>query len=180
MGIQFKQGDGLNTTFSSLSGYLQGQIGSGSATGIASGNFFFSGDKVFYENVTCSGAQGLEVKTDSFYDQGHAFIVSGLSVGKAIASPRSSTAAPEGALQVTGGTSYFEGDLRVRNEGRIIGSSISGTAFSGQSGFLNYVQVTGVTGFLKLHRIPDYTETGNIPSPATGTVFRSGNNLMIV
>jgi len=57
----------------------------------------------------------------------------------------------------------------------------SGASFTGTSGVFNDFKITGTaTGFLRLHNIPDYTETGNITDPATGTVFRSGNYLMIV
>ena len=198
MGIQYKQVDKLQGTFDSLSGDLQGQLTtlSGSNSEIASGSFVFAGNKYFTGNADFSGAQGIFVDPNNIYTPNNIF-AGGIKIGGTIATPRTSTSAPAGSFQVTGGQSYFDAQVNIRNsaginitDGSITGGSgefsqvkstlISGANFSGESGYYNEVKITGVTGFLKLHAIPDYTETGNIPAPATGTVFRSGNYLMIV
>jgi len=252
MGIQFKQIDGLDSTFSSLSGDLQGQISSNTnaTSGLLSGSSIIGGWKYFTGNADFSGAQGILVGANSVYTPNNVF-AGGVKVGFAISTPRNSTTGPEGALQVTGGQIYFENQLNVRNDagisisnGAITGASanfqtltggsiaygsgnftgnltvegnpvstggiyyagtglgllgdtfftsgsasfddvtsngISGHSYTGTSGQFNDLKITGAaTGFLRLHNIPDYTETGNIPAPATGTVFRSGNYLMIV
>jgi hypothetical protein len=293
MGIQFKQIDNLQSTFDSISGNLQAQITpvASTMTNIASGIFAFEGWKYFEGNADFSGAQGIFVDPNNIYTP-NSIYAGNIKIGGTIATPRSSTAAPAGALEVTGGASFFLNDVNLLNgaglaieDGVISGPSgtftqtisaptgtfaqatsagtgtfyqvnatiISGggpfeapsfTASSYVSGFSGIFQelsgatglfdtisgVTGLfdtigvggpagtisgelisgmrgsfesgnigtgnsyfrnsgdfftltgnpTGFLRLHAIPDYTETGNIPSPATGTVFRSGNHLMIV
>ena len=204
MGIQFKQIDGLDSTFSSLSGDLQGQISSNTnaTSGLLSGSSIIGGSKYFTGNADFSGAQGILVDPNSIYTPNNVF-AGGVKIGFAISTPRNSTTGPAGALQVTGGQIYFENQLNIRNSA---GISISNGAITGgsgnfqtltggsmaygsasfedvtsTSGQFNDLKITGaVTGFLRLHKIPDYTETGNIPAPATGTVFRSGNHLMIV
>lgn len=226
MGIQFQQVDGLQTTFDSVSGNLQTQIDDLPLNPLASGTFEFSGVKTFISNVSCSGEAGLGVTRDNLYVYGYSHIASGLRVGRNINTIRSTTPIPDGAFQVTGGASYFEGDVNIRNAGQLIGGSIYGTelqitgaisgsttltsltgtleyltsttvtgatgrfhdiestVFSGTAGSTGYfenVKITGnPTGFLRLHSIPYWDETGSIPAPATGTVFRSGNYLMIV
>ena len=246
MGIQFQQVDGLDSTFTALSGDLQGQITALDVTGMASGTFQFSGAKTFISDVSCSGEAGLGVERDNLYVYGNSFVASGMRVGRSINAIRSTTPDPDGTFQVTGGASYFEGDVNIRNAGKVVGGSIFGTGleitgdisgttsitsltlysdtgnlehlttvsltatsasitsatiptissttigattvesavFSGTSnstGYFENVIITGdPTGFLKLHAIPDWSETGSIPAPATGTVFRSGNYLMIV
>lgn len=252
MGIQFKQIDGLDSTFSSLSGDLQGQISSNTnaASGLLSGSSTIGGWKYFIGNADFSGAQGILVDPNSIYTPNNVF-AGGMKVGFAISTPRNSTTGPEGVLQVTGGQIYFENQLNIRNSagisisnGAITGaagnfntltgstiaygsgnftgsltvggnpvstggayyagtglglidnmfftsgdasfesvtaSGFNGGYYTGTSGEFNDFKITGLaTGFLRLHKIPDYTETGNIPDPATGTVFRSGNYLMIV
>ena len=204
MGIQFKQIDGLDSTFSSLSGDLQGQVSSNTnaTSGLLSGSSVIGGWKYFTGNADFSGAQGILVDPNSIYTPNNVF-AGGVKIGFAISTPRNSTTGPAGALQVTGGQIYFENQLNIRNSG---GISISDGAITGASGNFqtltgssmtygsasfddvtstsgqfNDLKITGTaTGFLRLHKIPDYTETGNIPAPATGTVFRSGNHLMIV
>ena len=214
MGIQFKQIDGLDSTFSSLSGDLQGQISSNTnaTSGLLSGSSIIGGWKYFTGNADFSGAKGILVDPNSIYTPNNVF-AGGVKIGFAISTPRNSTTGPAGALQVTGGQIYFENQLNIRNSagisisnGAITGASgnfqtLTGgsvaygsasfddvTSTSGQfddvtstSGQFNDLKITGTaTGFLRLHKIPDYTQTGNIPAPATGTVFRSGNYLMIV
>ena len=198
MGIQFKQIDNLQSTFDSVSGYLQGQITpiTGSNYQIASGDFIFAGNKYFTGNADFSGAQGILVDPNNIYTPNTVF-AGGVKIGGGLSDPRTSTVAPVGYLQVTGGQSYFDAQVNIRNNagisiinGAISGGSgdfshvnstlFSGVNFSGASGYYNEIKITGATGFLKLHAIPDYTETGNIPTPATGVVFRSGNYLMIV
>mgnify|MGYP001139467111 CR=1 FL=1 len=234
MAIQFNQIDGLDSTFSSLSGGLQGQITSNTsaASGIMSGSSVFGGWKYFTGNADFSGAQGVLVDPDSVYTPNNVF-AGWVKIGFAISSPRNSTTGPAGALQVTGGQIYFEDQLNIRNsagisisngaitgargdlytitgnslaygsgnftgsltvEGRPVstgssegyyaggGINLVGRTFSTSgSGEFNDLKITGsATGFLRLHKIPDYTQTGDIPAPATGTVFRSGNHLMIV
>jgi len=211
MGIQFQQVDGLQNTFDNISGNLQAEIDAIEVTGVVSGIVQFSGAKTFVGNVTCSGGAGLGVVNDSIYAYGNSYVVSGLSVGRGINTIRQTTTAPEGKLQVTGGASYFEGDVYVRNNSTLSGhggefdnlsisgkpvetgtqnpsfttvqatSFVSGATLSGSMAYFNNVKITGdPTGILKLHNLPDYTETGALPTPATGIVFRSGNYLMIV
>jgi hypothetical protein len=214
MGIQFKQIDNLQSTFDSLSGDFQGQINVNDSgiSNVLSGSSSIGGWKYFTGNADFSGAQGILVDPSNIYTPNNVF-AGGIKIGGSIATPRTSTSAPAGSFQVTGGQSYFDDQVNIRNSaglsitnGAITGGSgnfytltgndlvygdgdfdnitsngISGSSYTGTSGVFNDLKITGLaTGFLRLHKIPNYTETGNIPAPATGTVFRSGNHLMIV
>lgn len=252
MGIQFKQIDNLESTFSSLSGDLQGQISSNNSglNDALSGDAEIGGWKYYSGNADFSGAQGILVDPNNIYTPNNVF-AGAVKIGGPISIPRTATVAPVGSFQVTGGQSYFDDQINIRNDagisilnGAITGGSgslygiagetlnygsgnftgslslagnpvstggvyyagtglgldgqtlftsgagnfdtvnsqgYSGQLFTGNSGTFNDFKITGsTTGFLRLHKIPDYTETGNIPSPATGTVFRSGNYLMVV
>ena len=207
MGIQFNQIDNLQSTFDSVSGALQGQITplSGIVTGMDSGNFSFGGDKFFRNNVDFSGAQGILVDPNNIYTPNSLFAGS-IKIGGTISTPRNSTPAPEGAFQVTGGTSFFDGPLVIRNNSLLTALSITAVSItspdiSGATG--NFEEVTGstgsfstgnfekvtsnsllisgsVTGFVRIRDLPDYTNTGSIPSPSNGALFRSGNYLMVI
>ena len=197
MGIQFNQIDNLQSTFTSLSGDLQGQITeiSGTTTGMASGDFIYAGNKFFTGNVDFSGAQGILVDPNNIYTPNDVF-AGKIKVGGSLATPRNSTAGPEGILQVTGGESYFDGQLNMRNDAGISATSITGGTgefYQGSGSFIQYatgtfgkiegeeLQLSGsVSGIVRLLELPDYTATGTIPDPASGALFRSGNYLMIV
>ena len=120
MGIQFKQIDNLQNTFDSLSGSLQGQVTalSGDTTDVASGDFVFAGNKYFTGNVDFSGAQGILVDPNNIYTPNNIF-AGGIKIGGTIATPRTSTSAPAGSFQVTGGQSYFDDQINIRNNAGI-------------------------------------------------------------
>lgn len=195
MGIQFKQVDNLTETFDVLSGDLQSQITTNEqfSTGMSSGDYGFFGDKTFSGSIDILGSQGVYVPNNSIYTDGYLF-TTGISIGFPILSPRSSTFSPLGAFQVTGGQIYFEDTVNIRSDSNLIIDNGFIQTQTGiiQTGSFEQVNTSGAmlsgeaivsgdpTGFLKLYNIPDYTETGSIPSPASGTVFRSGHHLMIV
>jgi hypothetical protein len=204
MGIQFKQIDNLENTFDSLSGNLQGQItdATGSLFDLSSGEFRFDGSKYFKGNVDFSGAQGIFVDPNNIYTPNSVF-ASSINIGYPLSTPRNSTPSPVGALQVSGGQINLEDQVNVKNNSNLI---VENGTISGGTGNISYVSgdlvefdsghfdnvnassaefsqivMSGnLTGLLKLHDIPDYTVTGDIPAPASGTVFRSGHHLMIV
>ena len=192
MGIQFKQVDNLQSTFNALSGDLQGQIDplTGVVDSIASGAFGFKGAKYFESNVDFSGAQGIYVDPSNIYTPNTIF-ASAIKVGGGISSPRNSTPLPDGVIQISGGTSFFDGPLTMRNDSLLTSLTIAGQ--TGNFGTGNFAKgnfgeiradslvISGATsGIVKLRDLPDYTETGSIPSPTSGALFRSGNHLMIV
>lgn len=181
MGIQFNQIDNLQSTFDSLSGNLQDQITplTGSVDNIASGSFAFEGVKYFEGNVDFSGAQGIYVNPNNIYTPNTVFGGS-LKVGGGISTPRNSTPAPLGILQVTGGTSYFDGPVVLRD------ASVTALQITGQTGEFHRATVGEVTTsglilsgatntVVNLQELP--YESGALPS---GSLFRSGNHLMIV
>ena len=189
MGIQFKQIDNLENTFSSMSGSLQTQISANgeASTGVLSGDSVFGGWKYFTGNVDFSGAQGILVGTNSIYTPNNLF-AGAIKVGYPINSPRNSTPGPGAALRVSGGSSYFEGEVNLTNgaglnvnEGWVSGSSGSFNHVTGQSGYFGRIVSEGIevsgsaTGIVRLLDLP--TGTGTLSS---GELFRSGNHLMIV
>ena len=199
MGIKFKQIDNLQQTFDNMSGDFDSRISSNynSITGIDSGSHSFYGHK-YFGNADFSGAQGILVDINNIYTPNNVF-AGALSVGYPISTPRNSTSYPAGvSLQVSGGEINFEDQLNIGNNSSIVidnGSVSANTGnydvISGGTGKYQYIsgssaEFSGIvmsgdlTGFLKLYDLPDYTQTGSIPSPASGTVFRSGNHLMIV
>lgn len=121
MGIKFKQIDNLQNTFDSVSGNLQEEISNNidSLNQIASGGYSFYGHKYFDSNVDFSGAQGILVNSDSIYTPNNVF-ANGVKIGYPLSSPRNSTLAPLGALQVSGGQIYLEDQLNIRNNSSII------------------------------------------------------------
>lgn len=141
MGIQFDQIDGLNNTFTSLSGDLNGKTAFNldQISGINSGQHVFSGAKYFQNNVDFSGAQGILVN-NSIYTPSTLF-ASSAKIGFPISSPRGSTTAPLGALQVSGGQIYFEDQLNIRNNA---GINIENGTINSLSG--EFDSVTGTTG----------------------------------
>ena len=192
MGIQFNQIDNLQSTFDSLSGDLQGQLTplSGDVSQIASGDFVFGGDKFFTGNADFSGAQGILVDLNNIYTPNTVY-AGGIKIGGTLSSPRNSTPGPEGIFQVSGGQSYFDGQVNLRN-----GASISTNAITGGTGnfyqatgeFLDYstgyfgkvtpqgLEISGsATGIVRILNLP--TGTGTLSS---GELFRSGNYLMVV
>ena len=132
MGIQFKQIDNLQSTFDSLSGDFQGQItvNDSGISNILSGSSSIGGWKYFTGNADFSGAQGILVDPNNIYTPNNIF-AGGIRIGGGIATPRTSTTAPVGSFQVTGGQSYFDDQVNVRNSAGIL---ISNGAITGGSG----------------------------------------------
>ncbi len=189
MGIQFKQIDGLQENFDNMSGSLQDQVtaNSGSAYDALSGDITFSGNKVFNNNVEILGAQGLLVDSNNIYTPNTIF-AENVKIGYPISTPRNSTPGADGALQVSGGNINLEDEVYVKNNSSI---NVENGSVTAESGVFNYItgssaEFSGIvmsgelTGFLKLYDLPEHTQTGDIPSPASGTVFRSGHHLMII
>ena len=125
------------------------------------------------------GQQGIEISTDNVYARNIVFSEN-LSVGYALSTPINSTIYPNGvAAQISGGDINLCGDLNVKNQSDInlengslyINGSISGSQMVISGTALN---------LFRLCDLPDHTETGNIPEPASGVVFRSGHHLMII
>jgi len=174
MGIQFKQIDNLQNTFDSLSGSLQGQVTalSGDTTDVASGDFVFAGNKYFTGNVDFSGAQGILVDPNNIYTPNNIF-AGGIKIGGTIATPRTSTSAPAGSFQVTGGQSYFDEQINVRNNAgiNIVNGSITGNNSYFDSGeFTGALTVQGnpvATGSALANAVSGVTTIGN-------TVLTSG------
>ena len=77
------------------------------------------GWKYFSNNVDVSGAQGLLVASDNIYSPNN-LIVGAAKIGFSLSTPRNSTPAPLGSLQVTGGQIYFEDQLNIRNNSDIV------------------------------------------------------------
>ena len=182
MGIQFNQIDNLQATFNSLSGNLQGQITplSGSVYNIASGTYGFEGEKFFNGNVSFSGAQGIFVGSNNIYTNNNVY-AGKLRVGGTLSSPRSSTPAPVGQFQVTGGTSYFDGPLTMRNSSTLTALTVTGGSGQFHRGFIGEATASGLTvsGLGKSSITianPPYDSAGL----TSGEIFRSGNYLMIV
>ena len=195
MGIQFNQIDNLQSYFDAVSGNLQAQIDADSISDIASGTFGFQGIKYFEGNVDFSGAQGIFVDPNNIYTPNTVF-AGALKIGGGISVPRNTTAAPAGALQVTGGASYFEGDVNIRNNGDLNALDINASSLIGGTGefyqatgsFVDYASgsfaevtsegllVSGaVTGIVRLLELP-YDSAGL----TSGELYRSGNHLMII
>jgi len=179
MGIQFKQIDNLESTFSSMSGSLQTQISANgeASTGVLSGDSVFGGWKYFTGNVDFSGAQGILVGTNNIYTPNDLF-AGAIKIGYPLSSPRNATPGPGAALRVSGGSSYFEGEVNLTNGA---GINVNEGWISGQSGYFGKVISEGIelsgsaTGIVRLLDLP--TGTGTLSS---GELFRSGNYLMIV
>jgi len=192
MGIQFNQIDNLQSTFDSLSGDLQGQLTplSGDVSQIASGDFVFRGDKFFTGNVDFSGAQGILVDPNNIYTPNTVY-AGGIKIGGTLSSPRNSTPGPEGIFQVSGGQSYFDGQVNLRNRASISTNAITGGTgnfYQATGEFLDYstgyfgkvtpqgLEISGsATGIVRILNLP--TVTGTLSS---GELFRSGNYLMVV
>lgn len=189
MGIQFKQIDNLQETFDSMSGTLQGQVSSNNTTisGVASGIYVFQGWKYFSSNADFSGAQGILVGANNIYTPNSVYTDS-MSIGYPISSPRNSTPAVVGALQVSGGQINLEDQVNIKNNsdlnvenGSVLANTGKFNYISGASASFSGIVMSGeLTGFLKLYDLPDHTQTGSIPLPSSGVVFRSGNHLMII
>lgn len=132
MGIKFKQIDGLQSTLDSISGGFNNQttINSNDISGLYYDNIQISGWKYFDDNVDISGLQGLLVANDNIYTPNN-LIAGGIKIGFPIATPRNSTQAPLGALQVTGGQIYLEDQLNIRNDSDIVISNGGITANQG-------------------------------------------------
>lgn len=152
MGIKFKQIDNLQETFDSMSGDFDSEITTNrnNISGIYSSNQTLSGWKYFANNIDISGQQGLLVQNDNIYTPNN-LIAGGAKIGFPISTPRNSTAAPLGSLQVTGGQIYFEDQLNIRNNaginienGSITGSNANFQLTTSVSVDANYI--TGLTG----------------------------------
>ena len=137
MGIKFKQIDNLQNTFDSLYQTLGNRIQNNTddISGVLRDSIVLSGWKYFENNVDVSGLQGLLVENDNIYTPNN-LIAGGAKIGFSISTPRSSTPAPLGALQVTGGQIYFEDQLNVRNDSDIV---ISNGSITANEGFLNSI-----------------------------------------
>jgi hypothetical protein len=189
MGIQFKQIDNLQETFDSVSGTLQTQVDLNEAdiSSIGSGGYEFQGWKYFNGNADFSGAQGILVGANNIYTPNSIYADS-LNIGYPLSLPRNSTPSVVGALQVSGGHINLEDQVNIKNNSDLIvenGSVQGGTGdfdyINGSSAEFSEIVMSGnLTGFLRLYNLPDYTETGSIPAPTSGAVFRSGNHLMII
>ena len=182
MGIQFDQIDNLQSTFDAVSGGLQDQITplAGDVYDIVSGEIGFEGHKFFNGNVDISGAQGIYINPNNLYTPNTVFAGS-LKIGGGISSPRSSTAAPDGAFQVAVGDSFFDGALTMRNGSTLTALTITGGSGEFHRGYMGEVTTSGmvVSGatetVVNLQELP--YESGTLPS---GSLFRSGNHIMIV
>lgn len=137
MGIKFKQIDNLQNTFDSLYESLGNRIENNTddISGVLRDSIVLSGWKYFENNVDVSGLQGLLVENDNIYTPNN-LIAGGAKIGFSISTPRNSTPAPLGALQVTGGQIYFEDQLNVRNDSDIV---ISNGSITANEGFLNSI-----------------------------------------
>lgn len=174
MGIQFKQIDNLQSTFDSLSGDFQGQItvNDSGISNILSGSSSIGGWKYFTGNADFSGAQGILVDPSNIYTPNNVF-AGGIKIGGSIATPRTSTSAPAGSFQVTGGQSYFDGQINVRNNAgiNIVNGSITGNNSYFDSGeFTGALTVQGnpvATGSALTNAVSGVTTIGN-------TVLTSG------
>lgn len=141
MGIKFKQIDNLQSTFDALSGEFQNQItiNTEDISGVYNDSQVLSGWKYFDNNVDISGQQGLLVGADNIYTPNN-LIAGGAKIGFPISTPRNSTPAPLGALQVTGGQIYFEDQLNIRNNA---GINIENGSITGDRADFDYI--TGST-----------------------------------
>jgi hypothetical protein len=182
MGIQFKQIDNLQSTFDSLSGDFQGQINANDSgiSNVLSGSSSIGGWKYFTGNADFSGAQGILVDPSNIYTPNNVF-AGGIKIGGSIANPRTSTSAPAGSFQVTGGQSYFDDQVNIRNSA---GIKISNGAITGGTGDLYYI--TGenlsygsgnLTGALTVQGNP--VLTGSSPFSQTNSGISSVGNTLI-
>jgi len=151
MGIKFKQIDNLQETFDNVSGNLQGEItiNTNDVYDLYNSNQTLDGWKYFSNNVDISGAQGLLVANDNIYSPNN-LIVGAAKIGFSLSTPRNSTPAPLGSLQVTGGQIYFEDQLNIRNNSDIVISNGGITANEGS--FSNNLTISGqvvTTGEIK-------------------------------
>ncbi len=175
MGIKFKQIDGLQSTLDSISGGLNNQtvINSNDISGLYYDNIEISGWKYFDDNVDISGLQGLLVASDNIYTPNN-LIAGGIKIGFPIATPRNSTQAPLGALQVTGGQIYLEDQLNIRNNA---GIDITNGSISGNGGtFHNSLTLGGnpvLTGIEP--DFIDFIPTGNLDHQEGRLFYDSGN-----
>ena len=204
MGIQFKQIDNLQSTFDDMSGNFEPRISGNTEliSGITSGDYSFEGYKIFSGNTDFSGPQGILVDVNDIYTPNDIF-AGAVKIGYDISTPRNSTPSPEGKLQVSGGQIHFEDQLNIGNDSNIVIENgavnagtgnidyVSGETAEFNTGAFDYVsgstaEFSGIvmsgdlTGFLRLYDLPDYTATGDVPTPTSGVVFRSGNHLMII
>lgn len=157
MGIKFKQIDNLQDTFDNISGNLQAEItdNTNDVYDLYNSTQTLDGWKYFSNNVDVSGAQGLLVANDNIYSPNN-LIVGAAKIGFSLSTPRNSTPAPLGSLQVTGGQIYFEDQLNVRNNSDIVITNGDITANEGifdsvTGSSVNATYITGLTGnFLSL------------------------------
>jgi len=121
--VQTKQIEGLEGRLTTLE---TGTVKVGDLVGItgdiyqiASGNFSFSGNKIFNGNVTINSPQGLGIEGGgNLYVHGYGFIASGLNVGAPISDPRINTPLPDSMLHIEGGdVSIQHGNLYVTGSG---------------------------------------------------------------
>ena len=187
MGIQFKQIDNLQETFDSVSGSLQGQItvNNSGISGIASGDYNFQGHKYFENNVDFSGAQGILVQSNSIYTPNNLF-AGGVKIGFPISSPRNSTSAPVGSLQVSGGQIYFEDQLNIRNNA---GINIENGSITGLNANFNYItgsscQLDLVTGrnlnYTSGHFADSLTISGVSVTTGDHTVYNGASGVSLI
>ena len=182
MGIQFNQIDNLQSTFDSVSGNLQEQITplTAGVEGVASGDFAFEGTKYFEGNVDFSGAQGIYIDPNNIYTPNTVF-AGELKIGGGISTPRNTTTGPDGIFQVTGGGAFFDGGLTMRNGTTLTALTVTGGSGEFHRGYMGEVTTSGiiVSGatetVVNLQELP--YESGTLPS---GSLFRSGNHIMVV
>ena len=182
MGIQFSQIDNLQSTFDAVSGGLQDQITpvTEDIYNITSGTYGFEGHKFFNGNVDISGSQGIYINPNNIYTPNTVFAGS-LKIGGGISSPRNTTTAPDGAFQVAVGNSFFDGALTMRNGSTLTALTVTGGSGEFHRGYYGEIVTSGlvVSGatntIVNLRELPH--ESGALPS---GSLFRSGNHLMVV
>jgi len=155
------------------------------------------GASYFEEQVNIRNKAGISIVegsitggTGSFYKL-DADIITGLTSLESPTFTASNYISGYTGLFNTIGVGVSSPTVAIQAEGTISGQVISGqtgnfraTTSAGTGEFTNSGEVFmfsgNPTGFIRMYALPDYTETGNVPNPTSGTLFRSGNHLMIM
>jgi|TARA_Y100000289_G_scaffold39202_1_gene38687 hypothetical protein len=177
MGIKFKQIDNLQSTFDALSGDFQNQItiNTEDISGVYNDSQVLSGWKYFDNNVDISGQQGLLVGTDNIYTPNN-LIAGGAKIGFPISTPRNSTPAPLGALQVTGGQIYFEDQLNIRNNA---GINIENGSITGNQA--NFTSITGLTLNYATGQFDNILTISGVPvSTGAGIAYQADSGVALI